>query len=204
MDYNKLESNSHVSKAEKEKETQKRVTKPVVNDAIVRDKGIGKKLLQTFISGDITDIRANIIQNVLIPSVQDMLLTAVNEALSMLFGYSGSSSRGTRKNYSNASYTDYNKPSKSTRQTSNWHRKSTDIKDIIIPDRAKVERILSTLDAILEEYGYVTVADVYSSADISPNFTDNNYGWTDLSKFGTRRVREGWLLIIPRPEDIRD
>ena len=55
---------------------------------------------------------------------------------------------------------------------------------------------------LCETYGQVTVADLYDLVGISGSFTDNNYGWTDMREASVRRVRDGYILSLPRPRQL--
>lgn len=82
-------------------------------------------------------------------------------------------------------------------------RANHDFYEIIIPTRPEAEAVLEGLFALLDEYEVASVADLYEMVGESSQFTDRNWGWTDLRGSDIRRVREGYLLDLPRPEDIR-
>ena len=44
----------------------------------------------------------------------------------------------------------------------------------------------------------VSVADLYDLVGISGNYTDNKYGWTNLRNSDVQRVRDGYLLKLPK------
>lgn len=51
----------------------------------------------------------------------------------------------------------------------------------------------------IDKYGSATIADLYELLDKKSEYTDNDYGWKDLSTASQRRVREGYLLELTRP-----
>jgi pectate lyase len=59
------------------------------------------------------------------------------------------------------------------------------------------------MQEILDRYAVVTVADLYELSDRSPNYMDNNYGWTSLKHanvhgfFGSNGVRKGYVIDLP-------
>ena len=56
---------------------------------------------------------------------------------------------------------------------------------------------------IMDNYdGVVTVADLYDLADLTQPYTANRYGWTNLRNATTQRVRDGYILKLPRPMPI--
>ena len=52
---------------------------------------------------------------------------------------------------------------------------------------------------IIAQYGTVSVADLYDLARVpNDNFTMNRYGWTTLNGAQPVRVRDGYILKLPR------
>ena len=61
-----------------------------------------------------------------------------------------------------------------------------------------------TLDDLIDQYGVVSVADLYDLVGLtSTNYTDNKYGWTDLRHAEVRRDRDGYLLRMPKATPIK-
>ena len=54
------------------------------------------------------------------------------------------------------------------------------------------------MDGMLETYGVVSVADMYDLVGITCNYTDNKYGWTNLRNAEPVRVRDGYMLKLPK------
>jgi hypothetical protein len=72
--------------------------------------------------------------------------------------------------------------------------------DIILETRADAEEVIDTLYNILRKRDFVLVSDLYDAVGEPASYTDENYGWTDLHGTRPYKVREGWLIDIPRPE----
>jgi hypothetical protein len=52
---------------------------------------------------------------------------------------------------------------------------------------------------VIGEYGSVTVADLLEMVSLDSSFTDWKYGWTDLRGSSVKRVRGGYLIVLPKP-----
>jgi hypothetical protein len=56
---------------------------------------------------------------------------------------------------------------------------------------------------ILDQYGIVTVTDLYELSGMNPTYVDNEYGWTSLKRvdvrsfFGSNGVRKGYTIDLP-------
>ena len=55
------------------------------------------------------------------------------------------------------------------------------------------------MDDILDQYGTVSVSDLYELADVAcPHYTANKYGWTSLKNAQVMRCRDGYIIKLPR------
>ena len=54
------------------------------------------------------------------------------------------------------------------------------------------------MDELISSYRVVSVADFYDLAGITPEYTDNKYGWTDIRSANIVRVRDGYMIKLPR------
>ena len=75
-----------------------------------------------------------------------------------------------------------------------------DFDEIILETRGEAEEVLSHLVDLTIDYQQATVADLYDLVGITSNFTDNKYGWTDLRSASVTRVRDGYLINLPRTQ----
>ena len=70
--------------------------------------------------------------------------------------------------------------------------------DIILSTRGEAEDVLSRMDELIETYGLVRVADLYDLVGITGNYTDNKYGWMNIRNAEIMRVRDGYMIKMPR------
>lgn len=138
--------------------------------------------------------------------MKDMISDAVSGGIDMiLFG----ETRRRTKNKSSGSYTSYGsyykKDDSRDRRDERGSRRnrSGSMGDIILETRQDAENVLYSLFDALEQYGAVRVADLTELLGETGPFTDNYWGWEDLSGADIKRVREGYLLVLPRPIDLK-
>lgn len=61
---------------------------------------------------------------------------------------------------------------------------------------ADAEKVLANAKAILDDYGFVTVADIYElSGDIMTCYKDSQYGWTNLDKAKIEKAKNGYYIL---------
>jgi hypothetical protein len=180
-------SNSH-------KTREKRVEKVVKGNVRSKKKTEIQKLADVFISEDVANVKSYIIFDVLIPAAKRVISDTVD---TLLYGESG---RKGKSNSSKASYERYYDRSNSNRtNTPKTRSRSTyDYDEIVLDNRGEAEEVLSRMVDLVETYGLVSVADLYDLCGMSCNYTDNNYGWTDIRSANVVRVRDGYLIKLPR------
>lgn len=185
-------SNSHRSKEiEREEKKVERVVKGQVKS---KKKN---KFADTFISEDAASVKEYIIFDVLIPAAKNAISDMVTTGIQMmLYGEvrGGSKSKGSKVSYSkyydDRRERDYDRRSRT--------RSGYDYDEIILESRAEAEEVLNSMDDLLERYGLVSVADLYDLVGVTGNYTDNKYGWTNLRNASVQRLRDGYLLKLPR------
>lgn len=74
---------------------------------------------------------------------------------------------------------------------------------IMFASRSEAEAVLNNLISICDLRGVATVGDQYDLTGISKTYTDENWGWRDLRNVRVVRTPIGYVLDLPKPEDIR-
>lgn len=78
-----------------------------------------------------------------------------------------------------------------------------DVGNITLRSITEAENVLARMFLYLEEYGLVSLSDLYDFVGVSGAFTDRNYGWRDLKNAAYRQVRDGYQLVLPDPTLLR-
>jgi hypothetical protein len=211
-------SNSHrIKPVLKDEEPPKKVEKVIEGEVLRRKKPLSKRLAENFVGGDSKTVGSYILFDVLLPAAKDMMADATSLGVErLLFGEARSTSRrtGLRPGQSNSSYISYNRYPP-TNATSYGHREDPrgptpsrrarathNFDEIILATRVEAEEVVDRLFDLVSRYESATVADLYELVGIAVNYTDNKWGWTDLRGAGVARVRNGYLLDLPRPESL--
>lgn len=74
-----------------------------------------------------------------------------------------------------------------------------DSKDVIFETRKSAEEAKTVLEDTIFNYGFATVADLYSIANLDCDYTKAKYGWTSLRDVEVKRSRHGYFIDIPNP-----
>ena len=189
------------------------VTESVVTGEVVRKrKSKIQNVAETFFGGDLKDVASYVVVDVMIPAAKDMLYDTVAQGFSrLLFGEVRQRTAST-----NREYTSYGSMSRdrSVRRVDQSRRNgrddtfrdrisSNDFDDITFRDRRDAEAVMDTLMDTIDHYGQCSVADLLKASGMSPKYTDYDSGWHDLSRASISRYRDGYVLNMPRTEDLR-
>ncbi|FAA03151.1 MAG TPA: hypothetical protein [Siphovirus LN-2020-2] len=74
---------------------------------------------------------------------------------------------------------------------------------IIFESRDEAECVLNHLITICIQRGVATVGDLYSLTGLSKSYIDENWGWRDLRSAHAIRTHNGYILNLPKLEDVR-
>ena len=188
--------NSHRSKEEvNNPPAEKKEIKPVVKGKVVKKKNNVRKLTDVFVSEDVQNVKSYILMDVLVPAIKKAISDIVTNGIDMmLYGESGRT-----KKRSSADYVSYNRYYDRRDRDERYVTKSRySYDDIIFESRAEAEEVLDRMSEIIDTYGAVSVADLYDLVDVSGTYTDNNYGWDNLHNAEAVRVRDGYILKLPK------
>lgn len=194
MGLDNFKSNSHKSKQQAaEPKPEKKNEKIISGQAKLAKKTVLQKIAGAFIGGDVDDVGDYIFFDVVVPAVKDTIIRGIEMIL-----YGESRRPTTRSSRDYHSRYDQNRNSRRDRDRPS-RREDSSYEDIVIPTRGEAEQILEVMDEYLDKYKQVSVADLYDFVGItSDNFTDNNYGWTDIRNAQIYHVRDGYKLKLPR------
>ncbi len=194
--------NSHKSKEAQKEEASppdKKVEKVISGSAKPKKKGEMQKFADVFISEDVVNVKSYILMDVLVPAIKKAISDIVTNGIDMiLYGETGrtrKASSGTKVSY--GKYYDREPDRRRDRPVSS--RGGYDYDDIVFETRGDAEKVLDSMNDIISQYGVVSVLDLYDLADVSTdNYAANKYGWTDISGCKAIRVRDGYILKLPR------
>lgn len=193
--------NSHKYKEEQKNAAamEKRVQK-VVKGPVKTKKNEIRKLADIFISEDIKSVKSYIFMDVLVPAIKKAIYDIVTNGIDMfLYGGTGKAKNGS--NGQKVSYRNYyeqkNNGGYRGSETPKNHN-SFDYDDIVFNSRGEAEAARQQMQDIVARYGIVTVNDLYEMTPLSAPYTSQKYGWMDVSNVEVVRVRDGYILKLPR------
>ena len=194
------------SKRVKEETSKKPEVQKIVTGRVRKQKkGFFKRIGQTMFGDDTRSVGTYVLQDILIPATKDLIVDTIRGGIEVAV-YGERQSRNSRKGV----YTNYDKVSyrsdrdrdreRDRREVSRSARSRHDFDDLVLDSRGEAEDVRIHLLDLCDEYGQATVADFYDLVGVTSSFTDNKYGWTDLRSASVSRVRDGYLINLPRTE----
>lgn len=192
--------NSYKSKEQPQPIVEKKVEKVTTGKVVTKKKSGIAKAAQMFFAEDIRSVKRYVIMEVLLPALKRTFLDMVNNGADMLVNgeitRSKSNTPGSKVSY--RSYYDRRDDPPRARIDSRYGS-VYDYDEIAFETRGDAERVLVTLDEIMDTYKMVKVADLYDASGRTPSSVMYNYGWTDIHTASVVRTVDGYYMIrLPR------
>lgn len=192
-------SNSNKIKEENRLEKREKL-KPVVNRQVVRKENKFKKLIGGIIAEDAGNVGSYILGEVIFPNLKKVISDIVTDGIDMiLYGesrknkkYNTADKVSYRNYYDSDRRKDYREPIRSNRYA---------FDDLVLKDATRVEaqEVIYRLNEIHKRFGMVSIADLYELVGIDDdNYMNNGYGWFDVSSASVVRVRDGYMIKMPK------
>lgn len=194
--------NSHKYKAEQaakqNEQHKKKIEKVVSGTAKIKKKSEMSKFKDIFLSEDVSNVKSYVLMDVLIPAMKKTLLDIVTTGADMiLYGDErGSRQRAPSERVSYRRCYDQRDDRSIDRVRT---RTGYSYDDIILTNRGEAEEVLSRMDELIDQYGVVSVGDLYDLVGITGTYTDQKYGWTNIRTAKPQRLRDGgYMLMLPK------
>ena len=198
--------NSHRFKEEQARananDSSKNVKKVVKGSVKVKKKGAVESAVDRFVSEDVPNIQKYLVSEVIVPTLKNTIWDAFTNTLDIvLFGGTGRGKRNGAGSSRSASYVSYNKYSdnRGGRSYDEPRRSKYDFSSITFNNKQDAEEVLRQMDAIMDEYKLVTVADLYDLIGETGEYTDSKYGWQNIRNTQVVRGRDGYYIQLPKP-----
>lgn len=189
-------ANSHKARAEQPEGKEREKLQPIAK-AKTKKKSEIRKFTDVFVAEDVTSVKDYIVNDVLIPAAKKAISDIITNGIEMLL-YGEVKGKNRDRGNGRVSYTKYYERDRDYDRYSRPRRSVYDYDDIILETRGEAEEVLGRMDDLIDNYGMVSVADLYDLVGIQGNYTDNKYGWTNLRMAGVQRVRDGYMLKLPK------
>lgn len=212
---NEFPPNSHNQKETRErrgpeKSDRREVGRVARGRVIQRKKSLRRKVVEAFRPEDNVGFVEYTVLEVLVPGIKDALADAIHGTIDNALGVGGG--RRHRRDSSRGGYTSYSRmgSGRSRRDRDDDDRRGSrreprrgdDAREIIFDSRVEAEEVLDNMIELLSKYDNVTMRDLLSMAGEPHNTTHEDWGWTDLRGARIHKIRDGYLLDLPRAESL--
>lgn len=172
-----------------------------------------KTFWDKFVTEDLGNIKDYIIKDVIVPNVKRSIDEIVTNTIKMIL-YKGSPPKNSIYTGSKIQYGSYfgngapwnaapnfnsNQKKDANQNVNDKYKVSVyNYENIVIPSKNEAEAVLVQLTEMINMYGKASVSDLYDIVGITGNYTDGNYGWTNLVTSYSEKVGDGYMLILPK------
>lgn len=194
------------SKKKKASETvEDRGVKPVLSAPMTEKQSLGRQFVRNFGGESASGAAQFVLFEVVLPSMKNLIFDVVSQGFQRLLY--GNSVRGRGVSSSLAGRSGYSSMYRPGGQNGGINTAPIAPARIATPDefsdltsesRAELEMVLDQMQSLIDEYDNVSVADFKAMVGLTPEFTDNNRGWTSIAKASVRHSRDGYWLDLPK------
>lgn len=185
------------------REPEKKIERVTQGRVQRRKKPLLRRMKEIFFGGEgVWDFLAN---TVIVPSMQDIFHDVITQGAERMI-YRDDYSPGGRRRYhrrdprGHVRYDRYSSRHDEPRNISRRGRASHNFDEIILDSRIEAEEVIDSMFELIQQFEEVTVADLYELVGITGNYTDQKWGWDDLTGAGATRLSGGgYLLDLPKP-----
>ena len=186
-----MEIKDYQAPAEKKEPERAKEIKPVVQAKGARKRNpIVKSLISVEDAYDLKQYAKSVLKQAFV----DMIKNGIDIVAYGPNGNPAKKSKGSRVSY--RSY--YDDDVRDRREPMRYRANDFDFDDIIFDNRGDAQMVLDNMFDILERYKVVTVADYYDLCGERCSHTANKFGWTSLGAASISRIRDGYVIRLPR------
>lgn len=186
---------------------EKKVEKVIEGEAKLHKKTLAQKAASFIFEEDIKDVKQFVINEIVKPSVKKLIADIFHNGVDMsMFGTPYGQRPGQNSKASKVSYVSYSSFAKPQGQQQYAYQRQTgrSYDDVSVPTLSEAKTIADRMVELLETYQMASVADYYELCGVNSEFTDCNYGWTDLHDMEIVRDRDGsYIIKMPKAVVIR-
>lgn len=211
IDYSGIDPNQTEVAAEKEELVVKPKVESVVTTKVKKQKkGLLERLVVGMLGPDgIPSITSYLNQEIVIPAVKNIIVDSITSGINMVMFGHGNERPGHNNHYppQKTNYAQSYKPKTNYGQASTARQsapvsvrtRNQAIDEYIIDNRHEAVFVLEQLHEHLDRYNAVSVADYYDMIGVDSEYTDNTYGWLELSRAAIVPTRGGYIIKLPAP-----
>ena len=176
---------------------KKQIDKVNISPVKVKKETEFGKFVRKVFSDDVSKIGTHLVDEVVVPSIKKLMTESGKTVLDWIF-YGISGSKQSSSTIGHVSYAKYYDSSKPPVEPSSYRANVYTVNDIIYNERGEAEEVLMKLKECIERYGMVSVGDYYDMISQKFTYTDQKYGWRDISSAEIIRVRDGYKIQFPK------
>lgn len=200
-------------KADKPK-ARPQLERVTTSEVVQRKKPMRHRVADTLFPERAQSIGQFVLQDVIVPTVKDLLYEVVTAALGRsMWGNAGRRAvnrfvQGPQQGP--GGFVSYNLMSQSpsvqkgpgqlrAMQPDEPTRSSRDFGQFVFPNRGEAEFVLERLVDVVREYQVVTVSELFTLIGQPATTTDHKWGWFNLSGAAVQGIHGGFVLTLPAP-----
>lgn len=194
LDRDAFPSNTYQDQKRRAEQKERPKIEKITKGNVAKEKTtVGQRVLRTFIKEDARNIGGYIWDDVVAPSIRECLFTAIMGSLSMMLFGSVRNSVGNRGGRVGGEF----RYDQISRGIDKRDRSRHNFSRLFFDSKEEADDVLDMMREMVNEYGSVTVADMYELAGAEIEPIDRKWGWTKLRTASVVYNRDGYIIDLP-------
>lgn len=170
------------------------------------EKTLAQKFKDSFKPQNLEGMGTNLVLNIVVPAIKETIMNLGTAALESWLGpYKKKPTQYGGYGYGTTVYSNYSAYydrtggmySQQTVQNQPVKTGKPDYHTIVMNSKEAANRVLDLMVNCLEKYDSVSIKNLYEAIGARGDWTDDSWGWTDLSAARVVQVHNGWLIDLP-------
>ena len=167
-----------------------------------KDKPLWRRIYDLIFAENLEDVKRSVLKDIVGPYIKDFFYDVFTGSIERSIYGSSRSNYSVRNSASRAPL----RPGASRASYESYYKnRSTQTNDelyepVVMESRAKAEKLIDILRARIGQYGNTTINELNDCLKRIGKFTDEYYGWNDLSSASIRKISlNEYEVILPEP-----
>jgi hypothetical protein len=177
--------------------------KIITGEVVKRKTPLGTRIKRVF-GGNVRNAGYVVLAELIVPTIKGLIVDAVSKGTErVVMGETqrqmrrGQPGMGSRITYNSSPLRQDPRGAYPQRAITSGRLR---LDEVVLTQREDAVIVVESMLNSVDQYGFVSVADLYHLLGWASAYTDEGWGWSNLVTIAIKQVREGYLIELPDPE----
>lgn len=195
--------------------TEPQLERPVITKVVKKKRGLMERLVNVTVGPDGFKRIGNYIgHEIIIPTIKDLAANSLKTTIDMIFFKGVNGGYYSTQNFNYARTPTHNAGARQVNYANVYGKTQaqqfnnspvefmTDVNYYEFASIDEANNVLNYLRQYIDQFGQVPISEYYSTIGMESTYTDQTFGWIDLSVASVVRSRNGYVIRFPLTEQL--